>query len=224
MQRRRGRSSDDAGDAQRLAKIDAVLHEIAGDDILPRVALTDSADSCVLPGIRGRRARLWVSRRTVDAGPVALRGELAHEYAHLVDPRHWHDALIAIAGWAVFSLLAFTGWATPMVLTSTRPADISIVGIVTLWSAGWLCIACGCWWFTRITHRRELRADRTAAQLLGSVDPVLVVIDRVRAVHRQRPRLQRAFARLTHPDPEERREALVALTLDAPADPSVVSP
>ena len=207
-----------ASDAQRLLTIDRALREIAGDHVLPRVALTDSTDSWVLPGVRRRRARLWVSRRSVDAGPVALRGELAHEYAHLVDPNHWRDALRAITGWAALTLLAVTGWATPMLLTSTRAAEISIVAIVMLWAAGWLCIACACWWFARISHRRELRADRSAAQLLGDVAPVLVMIDDVRALHSQRPRRQRAFARLTHPDPQRRHQALLALALK-PGDP-----
>lgn len=174
--------------------------------------------------MRGRRSRLWVSRRTVDAGPVALRGELAHEHAHLIDPNHWRDTIIALVVWSAFSLLAVAGWTTPILLSGTRPDEISIVGMVTLWVGGWLCLACGCWLLARITHRRELRADRVAAQLLGSVGPVLVMIERVLVVDRQRSRLQRAFARLTHPDPEERREALVALALDEPADPSVVSP
>lgn len=197
------------GDPERLAAVDVVLRELAAGRPLPHVTLTDSADSVAVPSVFGRRARMWVSRGTVAAGIDALRGEVAHEYAHLIDPDHWRDAALAMAGWAAAAGVYFGSLAVPMLLPTLRPELGQILAVLALWIVGWLALGCGCWWCARITHRRELRADRIAAQLLGSTGPVLTMLDRVSTEHAKAPRWRRAFARLTHPDPALRRQALV---------------
>ena len=161
--------------------------------------------SQVARGRRGRPPRLWVSREAVDASGIAF--ELAHEYAHVVDGEHVRDTTLKLAGWIVLALAAVSG---TMVYPSLAPATTPPSTILAVWLAGWLAWwSAGCW-VRSLNHRIELRADRTAAELVGSVEPVLAMherLDDVRAGHNRRQRIQAWF---THPTPARRRGALTA--------------
>lgn len=119
--RRRAASLRD-GDADRLVKVHAALSEIWRDEPLPRVTLTDAVGSRVVLGRRGHATRLDVSRRAIDARPSALRGELAHEYAHVIDPVVRGDILIERC--AAFLLICAAPFLTYRVL-GIQPSTLS---------------------------------------------------------------------------------------------------
>lgn len=59
------------------------------------------------------------------------------------------------------------------------------------------------------SHRRELRADALAAELLGDAGPVLAMLDDCQARHEQFGRMARVCGLLTHPSPTRRRRELL---------------
>jgi Zn-dependent protease with chaperone function len=79
---------------------------------------------------------------------------------------------------------------------------------VAIWLAGWLAWWCAGCWVRSLNHRIELRADRTAVQLLGSAEPVFAMLERLHDIRADHNRRQRIEAWFTHPTPERRRRAL----------------
>ena len=84
-----------------------------------------------------------------------------------------------------------------------------------LWLGSWfvgmvlMCAAVCC--HARISHRRELRADALAAQLLGDTGPVLAMLDDVQVMHERLGRMARLTGLLTHPSPSLRRRELLSI-------------
>ena len=195
------------GDEARLRAVAEILDELRGDGPAPVVMLSGERSSRAARARRGRPPRLWVSREAIDVGGSALRGEVAHEYAHVVDGAHVRDTILKVAGWMVLAVGAVSG---TMAYPSLAPATAPPLTVLAVWLGGSLAWGCaGCWVRSR-NHRIELRADRAAAELLGSVDPVLAMHERlhdVRAGHKRRRRIQAWF---THPTPSRRRRALTA--------------
>lgn len=194
-------------DRARRRAVAEIIDELCEDGPAPVVMLSGERSSQAARARRGRPPRLWVSREAVDAGGIALRGEIAHEYAHIVDGEHVRDTGLKLAGWLVLALAAVSA---SMVYPSLAPATASPLAVVAVWLGGWLAWGCAGCWVRSCNHRIELRADRTAAELLGSVDPVLTMHERlhdVRACHNRRQRIQAWF---THPTPSRRRRALTA--------------
>lgn len=156
--RRRAASLRD-GDADRLVKVHAALSEIWRDEPLPRVTLTDAVASRVVLGRRGHATRLDVSRRAIDARPSALRGELAHEYAHVIDPVIRADILIGRC--AAFLLICAAPVLTYRVL-GIQPSTLSdywlAVGIQALVVTLIVLFASA-----PFSRARELRTDAAAA-------------------------------------------------------------
>lgn len=66
----------------------------------------------------------------------------------------------------------------------------------------------------RISHRRELRADALAAQLLGDTAPVLAMLDDLQVMHERLGRMARLTGLLTHPSPSRRRRELLSIAAD----------
>lgn len=84
-------------DPRRLRHVEQILPALMDGGQLPQVRLTDSAGSFVTTFVPGGPV-LWASRRAIDGHPEALRGELAHEVAHLRDDRRRIDTIVALVG------------------------------------------------------------------------------------------------------------------------------
>lgn len=160
-------------------------------------------------GRRGRRARIEISRDAITAGWLVLRGTLAHELAHVRDPLERRDRVLRLA---VVTALGAPALGALMIYPTLAPPGVSRSLVVAVWFAGWPLLLATLAGAACVSHRRELRADRTAAQLLGDTAPVLAMIDRVPPVMAAYSTVGRLHARLTHPDPARRRRALRSLT------------
>lgn len=73
-----------------------------------------------------------------------------------------------------------------------------------------LLICAGVYGSAWASHRRELRADALASELLGDAGPVLAILDGCQARHDQLGRIARLCSLLTHPSPARRRRELLA--------------
>lgn len=194
-----------AGDTARLRAATAIVDEIARDDVVPVVTLTGDRCSRAARQSRRRPARILVSREAVDAGTTVLRGEVAHEYAHLIDALHRRDmtqrsAIVCVVGPLAVAAAMFPG---------LRPGAPGWL-LVALWLTGLLLGAAIALWTRHVSYRIELRADRAAVELVGSVEPVVAMLDRFDGLRADHGRRQRIQAWLTHPSPERRRRALTA--------------
>lgn len=103
--------------------------------------------------------------------------------------------------------------------------------MLLIWVISTLLLGLALWWLATICHRGELRADRTAAELLGSTAPVLAMIDHIHMGHVGRSRMNRLCSLLTHPSPTRRRQDIEALELalwrtrsKAPSRPEMATP
>lgn len=193
-----------AGDTARLRAATAIVDEIARE-IVPEVMLTENSCSRAARHSRRRPARIFVSREAVDAGTTVLRGEVAHEYPHLIDALHRRDmtqrsAIVCVVGpfaiaavWSAVWLPRGPGWL-----------------LVALWLTGLLLGTAIALWTRHVSYRIELRADRAAVELVGSVEPVVAMLDRFDGLRADHGLPQRIQAWLTHPSPERRRRALTA--------------
>ena len=198
-----------------------MLAEIGCGAPMPLVRLTDSPGSWVIPGLLGASPRMLISRATVDAGPLALRGEIAHEVAHLVEPRRGRRAKLTLAAALMLSALSFTAISFPQRISAGEPSVWLMAGA---WLVSLLAAGGAVWLVCCVNHAREFRADHTAARLLGSTTPVLAMLTRIEADYVQLPWRHRFLSRLTHPDPARRARALELLTVQlaepsTPADP-----
>jgi len=157
------------------------LQQLARGASVPLVTLTDPPCSRAYPGRPWRPAWVEIRRQLAARGPSsALHGEIAHEYAHVLRPDSWRRvALFVLAtelgavGLAIWLLGVIASWIdhahAPLWLGSW------VVGMVLM------CAAVCCQ--ARISHRRELRADALAAQLLGDTAPVLAMLDDLQVMH-----------------------------------------
>lgn len=208
------------GDSERLEKVHAVLGELWVDEPPPRVILSDAGASRVRFWARGQPAHLVVCRQAIDAGPDELRGELAHEYAHVIDPAIRGEKLLGgLAG----ALLAIAAPYIAYFVLGVRPntvADywiglgIQCVIVMTIFQCS----------SALVSRPRERRTDAAAADLLGSAYPVFAMLRRIHAYHIGRPLYYRVATHLSHPDPANRISALLLEAVVAlPADTSVRS-
>lgn len=195
-------------DQERLFVVQRVYREIYRGGVTPELHLVDGPVSSAARGRFGRASRIYVSRDAVDASLDALRGDLAHEYAHLLDPDHWRDTAMQVVGWVALKLAAIVAL---MVYPLVADADASSWLVVGSWLAGWPTLLASFCWAAHFSYKIELRADRTAAGLLGDVAPVIAMVERLAAVRAGHSRLQHLLARRSHPDPARRRRALTAL-------------
>ena len=185
----------------------AELEQIVGDRRLPIVTLTDQLRSTAYPARRWRPPRLAIRRRIAPGGPsAALRGEIAHESANVLRPDTWrHFALSLLA--TELGAVGLVAWLTGVIAPWLDRAHS------LLWLGFWLggtaliCAAfcCSAW----VSHRRELRADALAAELLGDAGPVLALLEDCQARHERLERMARVVALLTHPSPTRRRDELL---------------
>jgi len=193
-----------AGDQERLERIWSELRPllVAGHPV-PTVVLRDAPTSTSLC-IPGRRPRLVIRRGLLEQPSAeALRGELGHEYSHTFKPPTATVVVVALAA------LLLAEFATLMI-TASPHAPLRAISLVISWvvtAAGTNVLIL---WLSR---REELRADRHAARLLGSAEPVIAMLEQVQAdsralgVDADRGRLSdRLFA--THPPVEARIRAL----------------
>lgn len=191
-------------DTVRLRAATAVIADIRRD-VSPVVTLTDERSSRTARETRRRPARIWVSRDAVDGAITVLGGEVAHEYAHLIDPLHRRDTALRVAPVFVVGPIA----ATAVTFPQLQPGAPDWL-IVAIWMTGLLLGALLALWIRHVSHRVELRADRTAVELLGSVEPVLAMLERFDGLRADQGLPQRIQAWLTHPSPDRRRRALTA--------------
>ena len=193
------------GDEERLHAVKRAFAEIRRDDVAVELELADGAVSSASRGRPGRPPRLSISRKAVDAGLAALLGDVAHEYAHLLDPHHWRDTALQVVGWMALMLAAIVAVTVyPLIAEPGTPVQ----AVFAVWFAGWPILLAAFYWKAHFSYRIELRADRTAADLLGDVAPMLVMVDRLAGVRAGYGRMQRLLARSSHPDPARRRRAL----------------
>jgi Zn-dependent protease with chaperone function len=196
-------------DKRALAVVTAELERLAGDAPLPDVTLTDRLSSSAYPARPWRPARLAMRRELAVGGPSdALRGELAHEYAHVLEPetwRHFAFLLLAIELGMVGLVAWFTGILAPW-------ADHHAHALLWLgfWLVGMVLMCAGVCCYAWSSHRRELRADALAAELLGDVRPVLAVLEDGQSTYERLGRMARLSALLTHPSPARRQRELLA--------------
>lgn len=195
------------GDKERVQAVKRAYAEICRDDVVVELELADGAVSSASRGRPGRPPRLSISRQAVDAGPAALLGDVAHEYAHLLDPHHWRDTALQVVGWTALMLAAIVA---VMVYPLIAEPGTPVQAVLAVWLAGWPILLSAFCWKAHFSYQIELRADRTAADLLGDVTPMLVMVDRLAGVRAGYGRMQRLLARSSHPDPARRRRALTA--------------
>jgi Zn-dependent protease with chaperone function len=170
--------------------------------------LTDDHPQHVEAG-GGGPARIEIRRALAARGPSdALRFEIVHEYAHFLEPDRWHGLALSplVAGVGAAGLISWVAAVVgSSVVHSQRLLRVGlIVGSMLLGAA--LCV------WVRLCHRRELRADFLAAELLGGVGPGLVWFDEIQARHQRLGRMARLGSLFTHPSPTRRRQALLNAT------------
>ena len=205
------------GDPERRARVQACLQPIVVGRCVPVVALTGRRGSWAnkLPWCQ---PRIFVSRRSVDeAAADALSGEVAHEYAHVLAARESDQERLELALQLSIFPLGIAGLISALIAIRPPIAPhphswaplIEFLAVVAVVLAS-LFVAT---WFSR---RQELRADRRAAELLGSPDPVIAMLRRIQAQHPVEPWW---LAIWTHPLTATRIKALQALfTTPSPAD------
>jgi hypothetical protein len=194
-------------DAARLRRIQAVFEQIACTDVTPLFDLTSSPISRASRGWFGRQPRIWISREAADTDP---RGDVGHEYAHLLDQGLRRDTVLQATGFTVLGLAGITAtivYPLEIARDSARPLEAALA----VWLTGWLALVAAVCWAAYFSYRIELRTDRIAAELFGSADPLLAMLDRFDVVRSGYGWRQRAVARLTHPSPDCRRRALTQL-------------
>lgn len=194
----------DDNDVERLRKVQAAFEEIRRGDVSPVFSLTAGPISRVSRGSFGRPPRIWISHAAADTDP---RGDVGHEYAHLLDRAHWRDTILQAVG---FTVLALTGLGGAILYpVAVAPGSAPHVGaLLGVWLGGWAALTAALLWAAHFSHRIELRADQTAAELLGEPGPLLTMLDRLHDVRAGYTRRQRIVARITHPDPARRRRLL----------------
>ena len=198
---------DYPGEPDPLATVTAELERLACDRPVPAVALTDRPHSTAHLARPWRPARIEIRREIAGHGrTAALRGELAHEYAHVLRPdawRHFARSLLATEIGALGLILWLTGVIAPWLDRTQSPLWLGF------WFAGTVLMCAGIRCSAWPSHRRELRADALAAELLGDNGPVLAMLDGCQARHEQLGRSARLCSLLTHPSPSRRRRELL---------------
>ncbi|MGO9899920.1 MAG: M48 family metalloprotease [Solirubrobacteraceae bacterium] len=169
---RRAGSRPHPGDDERLERIWSYLRPllVPGRPI-PTVALGDGPTSRAVGLHPGRRPRLVFRRGLLEQPSVeVVLGEVAHEYAHTFKPP---TMLVVLAAWLLLVVgelvaLAVSFWSDAPLLGNPFVALLAFSGV-----GGYALMA-------RLSQREELRADRHAAELLGSARPVVAMLEQVR--------------------------------------------
>ena len=113
-------------------------------------------------------AGCWSSRRF-----EALRGEVAHDCSHTFKPP---TATVVV----VVALAALLVAELATLMSSHPPQRAISLGVSFFATAGGHAL------ILRLSQREELRADRKAAELLGSAGPVIAMLEQLpRARHRR---------------------------------------
>jgi Zn-dependent protease with chaperone function len=84
-----------------------------------------------------------------------------------------------------------------------------LAGRLGFWFAGTVLVCAGIRCSAWASHRRELRADALAAELLGDNGPVGAMVDGCQARHERLGRAARLSSLLTHPCPTRGRRSLL---------------
>ena len=188
------------------------LEQFARGAPMPIVSLTGRPCSRAYPRRRWWPARVAIRRQLAARGPSrALRGEIAHEYAHVLEPDGWQQfALFVLATelWAVGLAMWLIGVIASWIDHAHAPLWLG------LWFVGMVLMCASVCCHARISHRRELRADALAAKLLGDSGPVLAMLDDLQAMHGRLGKMARLCGLLTHPSPSRRRRELVSVAVD----------
>ena len=191
------------GEPDPLATVTAELERLAGGRALPMDALTDRARSTAHLARPWRPARIEIRREIEAQGRSdALRGERAH----VLRPdsrRYFARSLVATEIGAVGLGLVAHGRDRPV----ARP--YALAGPLGFWFAGTVLMSAGVCRSAWASHRRELRADALAAELLGDNGPVLAMLDGCQARHERLGRAARPSCLLTDPSPTRRRRELL---------------
>ncbi len=205
-------SSTRPGEHDPLAIVTAELKRLAGDGPFPAVALTGKPRSTAYPARPWRPARIEIRREIAARGPSdsdALRGEVAHEYAHVLRPDTWRHFVFSLLATEI-GAVGLTAWLIGVVGPWFDPAHRAHAPLyLGFWLAGMLLICAGLYCGAWASHHRELGADALAAELIGDAGPVLAMLDDCRATHEQLGRTARLCALLTHPSPARRRRELI---------------
>jgi Zn-dependent protease with chaperone function len=189
-----------------LAVVVRLLEKLARGAPVPAVVLTDRSTSSAYAARPWRPARIEIRREIAARGPSdALRGEIAHEYAHVVRPdtwRHFVQSLLATEIGMVGLVAWLTGVIAPWVDRAHSPLWLGFL------FAGMVLTCAGVSWSAWASRRRERRADALAAELLGDVGPLLATLDGCEARYERLGRVARFCNLLTHPSPARRRREL----------------
>lgn len=120
--------------------------------------------------------------------------------------RHFASSLLSTE----IGLVGLTAWLISVVVPWFDPAHRAHAPLyLGFWLAGMLLICTSVYCSAWASHRRELRADALAAELLGDAGPVLAMLDDCQATHEQLGRMARLCGLLTHPSPARRRGELL---------------
>lgn len=158
-------------DQARLQIISAVLEQLLGtrrdSGVQPVLQLTDRLTSSARGGVGRRPPALFIRRSVVDDGDrLVLRGELAHELGHLLDPHRWRDVLVCAFACGIPGGLAATVYGTGVAASWVLPDGLWWVA-PALFACALVIFAVALASFRAIQHRAEYRADAIAAELAG---------------------------------------------------------
>lgn len=158
-------------------ELGAVVERLAAVAYLPTpkvVVLDDSIPMAFTVGLSRRRSTIIVSRGLIDElEPRELDAVIAHELAHIV---HRDAAVMTVVMYPVIAfgwwVRRMRGWLLPLFIVP--PMWASAVGLTAMLLTS-RCLA------GSLSRTRELDADRTAALMTGSAEPLMSALTKLEA-------------------------------------------
>ena len=158
-------------------ELDAMVERLAAVAYLPTpkvIVLDDAIPMAFTVGLSRRRSTIVVSRGLVDElEPRELEAVVAHELAHIV---HRDAAVMTVVMYPVIAfgwwVRRMRGWLFPLFVVP--PMWASAVGLTAMLLTS-RCLA------GSLSRTRELDADRTAALITGSAEPLTRALKKLEA-------------------------------------------
>lgn len=174
----------------------------------PNLEVRTSSQRLATVRARRNQTSLVIRPETLTLPPLVLRGILAHEVAHIAEGHPERRRWLRVGALAAASL--------SFILLSAVFAVETLGGrwwLWPFWAAAWLItIVAPRIALLAILRRQEYAADRAAAALLGSPDPVVAFLDWISAHGGGLPPapLPLRLWNAAHPSNAARREAVLS--------------